>query len=128
MNQEPVGGGDGQADASSTGLDRNVGGLLSYVCGPISGIIFLIIEKKSAFVRFHAMQSTVTFAGLFVIGLITNVLPVLGVLISLLLAPVTLILWIILMYKAFQGERFKLPLVGDWAEQLLSRMEAGSSG
>jgi uncharacterized membrane protein len=104
---------------SSTGLDPKVGGLLCYLLGAVTGIVFLVIEKQNADIRFHAYQSTATFVALFVLSLAFGVIPVVGPIGQTLLAPVTLILWIVLMVKAFQGERFKLPVVGDWAEEQL---------
>lgn len=97
---------------SSTGLDENVAGFLCYLFGFITGIVFLVVEKKSHFVKFHAMQSTITFLGLFVISLILGWIPVIGVLILIL----SLILWLLLMIKALQGIRYSLPIVGKMAE------------
>lgn len=105
---------------SSTGLPENIAALLTYVLGFISGALFLIIEKESTFVRFHAMQSLVTFLGLFVLAAISGFIPVFGGLIGLLLIPFNMILWILLMVKAFQGERYKLPVAGDIAEKQVS--------
>jgi len=106
-------------NASSTGLDPKLAGLLCYLLGWITGVIFLVIEKSDDSVRFHAYQSTATFGALFVLGIVVGWLPVVGPVLGMLLGPVTLILWIVLMLKAFQGERFKLPVVGDWAEEQL---------
>lgn len=102
---------------SSTGLDANVAGALCYLLGFVSGIVFLVLEKDSKFVRFHAMQSTIVSGGIFILNVLLNVVPLLGWLVALLLMPVWLILWILLMVKAFQGVRFKLPVVGDLAEK-----------
>ena len=52
-------------ERSSTGLDENVAGFLCYLFGFVTGIVFLVVEKESRFVKFHAMQSTITFLGLF---------------------------------------------------------------
>ncbi len=107
---------------SSTGLDENVGGLLAYILGFITGIIFLVIEKENEKIRFHAMQSTITFGALFVISLIVNFIPIIGILISMILAPLSIVLWIILMVKAYQGERYHLPIAGKMAEDQLRKM------
>jgi uncharacterized membrane protein len=104
---------------STTGLDPKLGGLLCYLLGWITGVIFLVLEKSDDFVRFHAYQSTATFGALFVLSVVAGWLPVIGALLQMLIGPVTLILWIVLMVKAWQGERFKLPVVGDWAEEQL---------
>jgi uncharacterized membrane protein len=97
---------------SSTGLDENVAGFLCYLFGFITGIVFLVVEKESRFVKFHAMQSTITFLILFVILLIIGWVPILGILVWIL----CLILWVLLMIKALQGKRYSLPIVGRMAE------------
>ena len=109
---------------TSMGLDENIAGALCYFLGFITGIIFLVMEKDSKFVKFHAVQSIVTFLPLMAIGWIISsflmwslsIWWLLG-LISSLLFLVELILWLVLMMKAFQGEKFKLPIVGDIAEK-----------
>ncbi len=98
---------------SSTGLDENVAGFLCYLLGFITGIVFLVVEKKSSFVKFHAKQSTITFLGLFVITFLTGWIPVIGTLILIF----SLILWLVLMIKALKGERYLLPIVGKMAEE-----------
>jgi len=103
--------------ASSTGMQPNVAALLSYLVGFITGIIFYVIEKESKFVRFHAMQSIVTFGSLFVLGFVLTVIPIIGWMLLPVLSIVNIILWIILMIKAYQGEKFKLPIAGDIAEK-----------
>jgi len=101
---------------SSTGLQPNVAALLSYVAGFITGIIFFVLEKENKFVRFHAMQSIITFGALFVLQMACVFLVFLVVLVPI-LNLIGLILWIILMIKAYQGEMFKLPVIGNIAEQ-----------
>ena len=105
---------------SSTGLEQNVAGLLCYVLGWITGLIFMLIEKENKFVRFHAFQSLFAFLAIFVlqivIGIVIGIIPALAIL-SLIFSLAVLILWIFLMVKAFQGQTFKLPVVGDMAAQ-----------
>ncbi|HEX2344576.1 MAG TPA: DUF4870 domain-containing protein [Vicinamibacterales bacterium] len=104
-------------DASTTGLDTNLAAALSYFVGFITGIVFLLIEKNSKFVRFHAMQSTLVFGALCILWVVLQVLPILGVLVWLFIVfPLSVALWLLLMFKAFQGEKFKLPFFGDLAE------------
>ncbi len=102
---------------STTGLKSNIAGLLCYVLGWITGLVFILIEKNDSFVRFHAMQSIITFGGLMLISLLSGFIPFLGGVLAPLLSILGLVLWIIMMIKAFQGQRFKLPWVGDMAEQ-----------
>jgi uncharacterized membrane protein len=98
---------------SSTGLDENVAGFFCYLLGFITGIVFLVVEKESRFVKFHARQSTITFLGLFVISFIVGWIPVIGILILIF----SLILWLILMVKALRGEKYMLPIVGKLADE-----------
>ncbi|RDY72696.1 DUF4870 domain-containing protein [Halobacillus trueperi] len=107
---------------SSTGLEGNVGGLLAYLLGFISGIVFLLIEKENEFIRFHAMQSVILFGFFFVFGFVVNFIPIIGLFVSLLMAPVSLVLWILLMVKAYQGERYHLPVTGKMAEEQIQKM------
>lgn len=105
-----------EKERSSTGLDENVAGFFCYLLGFITGIVFLLVEKRSNFVKFHAMQSTITFLGLFVILLILGMIPIIG----LLAYPIWIlspILWLLLMIKALRGERYMLPIVGKMAEE-----------
>ncbi len=94
---------------SSTGLEENIAALLSYVAGWVTGLIFFLIEKDSRFVKFHAMQSIITFVAVFILSWI----PFLNIVVGIL----ALVLWILLMVKAYQGEKFKLPVIGDLAEK-----------
>jgi uncharacterized membrane protein len=96
-------------EKSSTGLEENVAGFFCYLLGFVSGIVFLVVEKESSFVKFHARQSTVTFLILLVIFLIFWWIPVIG----FLLLIAILGLWLFLMVKALQGERYLLPIVGE---------------
>jgi len=99
-------------EKSSTGLEENVAGFFCYLLGFVSGIVFLVVEKESSFVKFHARQSTVTFLILLVIFLIFWWIPVIG----FLLLIAILVLWLFLMIKALQGERYLLPIVGQMVE------------
>ena len=108
---------DSQSQPSSTGLDPNLAGLLTYVLGFISGLVFLVVEKKSAYVRFHAYQSTIAFLAIWITSIILGFIPLIGGLLGVALSLASLVLWVVLMMKAFQGERFKLPILGDMAEE-----------
>ena len=101
----------------STGMQPNLAALLCYLLGVITGIIFYIIEKENKFVRFHAMQSIITFGALFVLQMLLMVIPLIGWVLMPIVGIVSLILWVILMIKAYKGETFKLPFVGDIAEK-----------
>lgn len=102
--------------------NENLMAAASYLLGFVTGIIFLLVEKQSRFVRFHAMQSTILFGGIFVVNLALGFIPILGWIVGLLLSLVAFILWIVLMWKAFQGEMYKVPYVGAIVEKQLAKM------
>jgi uncharacterized membrane protein len=105
-------------EKKGTGLPKNTAAALSYVLGWLTGIVFLIIEKDP-FVRFHAMQSIVVFGALTILSF----LPVLGWLLSPILMVLGFVLWLVLIYKAYQGEEFELPVVGQFARKQLGKMK-----
>lgn len=110
----------------SSGLSQNVAGALTYFLGPVTGILFLLIEKQNKFVRFHAMQSTILFGGYFVLNWVSWYIPVINAIwgiISIPLSLLVLILWLYLMYQAYQGKEYKLPVVGDFAEKQLGKIK-----
>ena len=107
-------------EKTSTGLKANVAGLLCYVLGWISGLVFFLIEKENKFVRFHAVQSIIVFGVLTLASIVVRLIawiPVIGWLIALLFWVLCVVLWIVLMIKAYQGEKYKLPWSGDLAEK-----------
>jgi uncharacterized membrane protein len=114
-----------------TGLAENVAGLLCYVAGWVTGLIFYLIDKRP-FVRFHAAQSLVLFGGIVVayilLGMIAAasifggwMLTLMSFLIYGVLGIGSFILWILCMVKAYQGQKFKLPVIGDLAEKMAGR-------
>ena len=128
----PVGsaaGGPAAPAVAGTAMSSNVAGLLTYILGFITGIIFLVIEpyKNDKFVRFHAYQSiffnvaiivfwiaytiSATILGYVSLGILAVVMGLVGVLISLAI----LAYWIFLMYKAYNNELYKVPFIGDLA-------------
>jgi len=110
------------------GLDEKLAAALSYVFVFFSGIAVLIMERENKFVRFHALQSTLWFLALMIVGWILTFIanfPLIGWILGFIISPIQFILglvafgsWVFLMYKAYQGETFKLPIVGDvaWAQ------------
>ena len=105
-------------------MTENVAGVLSYAGGWVTGLVFYLIDKRP-FVRFHAAQSIVVFGllNLVYIGLatmfFTGPLHIFGVM--SLLQLFALVLWIVLMVKAYQGEMFKLPIVAELIDRLVAR-------
>jgi uncharacterized membrane protein len=103
-------------ERTSTGLSANVAAAASYLLGFVTGVVFLLAERENRFVRFHAMQSTIVFLGIVLLDVLLQVVPILGALLVIFLViPASAILWLVLMFKAYQGEEFSLPVVGPMA-------------
>jgi uncharacterized membrane protein len=134
-SQPPV-----QVAKSSTGLDENIAALLSYIFGWVSGLVFFLIEKDSRLVRFHAMQSLLFNVVIAVVGIALWIVlfivfmiaaQISGVLTTL-LSLVSILVWvaflivifgglIFCLVKAFQGQYFKLPVIGNFAEKFSAK-------
>ncbi len=109
------------------GMTDNLAGALCYILGLITGILFLVLPpyNQSRFVRFHAFQAIffhVAWIGLWVVEMIISMampwgLRLISSLLWLGIALGGLFLWIFLMYKAYNNEKFKLPVIGDLAEK-----------
>jgi len=108
---------------------ENIGGALAYFTF-IPAVVFLLLEpyNKNRFVRFHSIQCLCLWAAaialglaLKVIGLIFFIIPVLGPLLVFLVKVVVglagFVIWLVVVVKALQGEAFKLPVLGDFAER-----------
>lgn len=102
---------------TATGLEEKVAGLLCYVLGWVSGIVFLILEPKNKFVRYHAIQSIIVFGAISIAMGILSWIPFIGGFLSWALGVLAIILWIVLMVKAYQGTKYKLPVSGNMAEK-----------
>jgi len=115
---------------ASAGIEENVASALCYLAGWITGVIFLVLEpyNKNPTVRFHAFQSiffNVAIIPLWIVftilGFVMHFIPVLGALVMVLLWAVCGFglfgLWLFLMYKAYNKEKFVIPLIGPLAEK-----------
>jgi len=106
-----------------SGIDTNVASCLCYLCGLITGIVFLIIEKENKDVKYHALQAiflNIAIMVLFVGMSILSAIPFVGWLFGFFLWLPSVgwfVLTIICMVKAYQGEKFKIPVVSDMAAQ-----------
>ena len=103
---------------SSTGLEANVAGMLCYLLGWLTGLVFLILEKDSEFVKFHARQSAALFGLLTVASIIAPVLPIVGGLLAKLVAAASFIAWVLMLIFAAQGKQVSIPVVSDLADKL----------
>ncbi|MCL2840754.1 MAG: hypothetical protein FWE05_08265 [Defluviitaleaceae bacterium] len=111
------------------GLTENLAAALSYILGPISGIVVLVMERENKFVRFHALQSTLWFLMLMVVSwvfsFVANILSriwivggifgAFGALIGAALSIISIASAIYLIYKAYNNETCKLPIIGEVA-------------
>ncbi len=105
-----------QTDKTASGFDENVAGALCYSLGWVTGLLLFATEPQNQFVRFHAMQSMLFFGAACIAFLVCLSVPFLGWILSIFVFYGSAALWLVLMFKAYQGERFKLPVVGDVAE------------
>jgi uncharacterized membrane protein len=118
------------ADYPTAGIDENVAGLLCYIFGWITGLIFLLIDKRP-FVKFHGGQAIafnicilpIWFA-LWIVWLVIAHIPLIGLL-GLVIFPIfglaVFATWIFLMYKAYSHEKFKLPIIGDIVDKMVNK-------
>ena len=112
--------------------DSKLFGALAYIFGILSGILVFLLKKEDKYAKFNAMQSIllgvvvfVLFIGLGIVSVVAGVIPVIGWvvalvlgLVNLLLIPVVFLLVLFLMWKAYSGEKFKLPILGAQAEKM----------
>jgi uncharacterized membrane protein len=111
----------GPLDRTSLGMRARSAGLLCYLFGWVTGLIFFLLERESRFVRFHAMQSILFFGILSILEGVFSRLPLFGP-IGGALGLVMFIGWIVLMVKANRGQYYKLPLFGDLADRLIGQI------
>lgn len=125
---------------TGSGLDENIAGVLSYLFGFLSGLIFFLVEKENQFVRFHAAQSMVfsgllflAYVALSIVGTVISTVMfaststfLVGSIVSLVIGLVWLGLivggfglWIYLMVKAYRGETTRLPIAAGIADKLV---------
>ena len=123
----------GESVPAGTGIAPNMAGALSYFLGALTGVLFLIIDKDRPFVRFHAMQSivlSVAWVGLWIVfsvlSMILGAVPVLGWVIGLLLSIALgiggFVLWLYLMYRAYSGDEWEMPMVGEYARRFAAQV------
>lgn len=114
--------------ANPSGMAENVAGTLCYLLGWVTGLIFYFIDKRP-FVRFHAAQSIVTFGGLHILNIVLGIVFGAGMMLHggagafglgsalfSLIGLVSFVLWILLMVKAYQHEKFEVPIAAGIAK------------
>lgn len=130
MADNPTGTGAGKG----TGLQTNVASMLSYICAPFTSIAFMLLEKENKEVQFHAWQGIIFGVVAFAVAVVVKILVIillsisgfLGYFVNSIIFPIIgiafVIVWIICVIKAYQGERWKIPYIGDIAEKKASGM------
>jgi uncharacterized membrane protein len=123
---------------STTGLTSRTASVLSYLGWWVTGLIFWGVERRDPLVRFHAVQSTITFGGL---ALLIGLLGLTG-LVMLSFAPrgfaffvgaaaivwvVSVLLWVVALWQASQGKRWRIPLAAGLAETWSKTSASASS-
>jgi uncharacterized membrane protein len=109
-----------EGNKTNVGLQPNVVSLLCYLLGWVTGIVFFILEKENKLVRFHALQSIIVFGVLTLASTLLSRIPIIGGFFGAVIGILMFVLWIVLMIKAYQGEKFKIPWAGDFAEKQVS--------
>ncbi len=140
MATEPTDARQRADDEPGIGLDENVAGALAYLVGFVSGIVFLVVEDRNEFVRFHAAQSVVVFGMLFAASVLLSVVGtvvaalffggsggafLIGSVASLVLTLMwvglgllSFVLWVYLMVQAYRGRSPKIPVAADLADRI----------
>lgn len=119
-----------QPAGTQAGMEENVASALCYVLGLLTGVLFLVLApyNKNKTVRFHAFQAVflhiggiVAFIGISIVTGIFHLVPFLGSIFAAILYPAVslgfFVLWLALMYKAYNRERWVLPIIGEFAEK-----------
>ncbi|MBV9690284.1 MAG: hypothetical protein JO202_11315 [Ktedonobacteraceae bacterium] len=119
---------------TSTGIHARKAALFSYALGPISGLVFFVLERKNRFVRFSAAQSFILFGSVTIVYVLLRLIsfvPFVGSLLSPLLTfaltlvvALAFLLWLLLLFCSYQGIRVKLPVISDYAERLVTRFSS----
>lgn len=116
---------------SSSDLDPRLAGLLAYLIPPITGIVFLLVEKKNEVVRWHAAQSTVfgiawiiAWVVITVFGtVLSTVVPILGAIVAalvwLVLVVGAFVLWLVCLIKGYSGEKWRMPMLAQFADRVV---------
>ncbi|MEH6557896.1 MAG: hypothetical protein V7459_01495 [Oceanicoccus sp.] len=108
---------------SSTGLPDNVANFLAYLFGWISGLVIFLLEKKNSSIKFHGAQSIVLFGSLTALNILLPIVPALGPLLMILIAPISMILWLVLLVMSLMGNAPRLPIIANFADQLIGKKD-----
>jgi uncharacterized membrane protein len=113
---------------TSLNIEPKVAALLCYLGLWITGIIFLVLEPKNRYVRFHAVQSIIVFGFFMVAGALLGQIPYAGIFFGIIFSIITLVFWIVMMVKAYEGEAYRVPVAGNMAAQIVGETGINVSG
>jgi uncharacterized membrane protein len=130
---------ESSSSSETTGMDPKLAGLLAYLVPPITGIIFFLIEKRQAVVRWHAAQSIVfgvawiaLWIGATILSMVLSAIPIVGWLIGIVLWLVLglggFLLWILCLIKGYSGEMWRMPFLAQFADRIYGSGGAPASG
>lgn len=113
---------------SSAGVPANIATFLAYLFGWISGLVIFLLEKKNASIQFHGAQSIVLFGSLTVLNILLPFVPALGPLLMIIIAPISMILWLVLLVMSLLGNAPRLPVIANFADQLVGKKDDDEPG
>ena len=105
------------------GLTESLVSIICYLGAFIAGTLVLKLSKQNAYIRFNAAQSTIFTTAVIVLALGLNVFPVIGSLLSLIVAIGGVGLWVIMIIKAYKHEDFRIPVISYWADKLVEKLD-----
>lgn len=116
------GGGNGSDNnGTATGLSENIAGLLCYILTFITAIVFLVLEKDNKFIRYHALLSLSISIVLIIFFAVLSLIPILGWILTLILSPVVFILWLYLIWSAYQHRKTQIPIISDFVNDIINK-------
>lgn len=102
-------------------LEPNIAGALAYFLAPLTGVLFFVLEKEDRFVRFHAMQSILFGVASIGLNMVVGFVPILGLLLVPLVSLGSFVLWLLLMWKAYNKQEWELPVLGKIAREQINK-------
>ena len=111
----------GNGPKSGSGLPKNTAAALSYVLGLVTGVVFLTLDKDDAYVRFHAAQSIALSLAWLGGWIVLTIIPVIGWVLLPFWGLLMFVLWLVAIVKAWQGEKFMLPVLGTFVQEYLKK-------
>ena len=106
-----------------SGTAESLVSIICYLGAFIAGSIALKLSKQNAYIRFNAAQSTIFTSAILVTALVLHIIPLIGSLLSLIVALGGVGLWVIMIIKAYKHEDFRIPIISYWADRLVEWLD-----